>query len=901
MCGKRILAAVLLLVILLPTIVACTEQNGDSMITTPTVDSVDLPESEVNLTYTRGEGSLLLAAGQTVTVTLVGRYEILSPDELSVTHACVRTDDSTTVTLTGRAEGSSCLLALAENGESFAIPLTVWAPTPEGEVVNRARTATITGTPANSPAAEQPAMLGDGKSATKWLAFDKKAELIFAMENRIPRTVSRYTLTSANDDPVRDPKAWVLEGSADGVNWVELDRRKDESFEGRHSTNEYEIASPTTYAYYRLSITENSGGSETQLAEVALWEKGTGKPVTIPEAEARGSLTLSDTALCMAENTTVSLTAKEKGVYYATTDGDKVALIPGAEGVSLWGRGGGDATVWAFTVDGSVASCRVHVIGEGSYLNCTTAFKGVYDNAVKAVFDDDRTTSAKLSGGDVTVEYTVTDGLCAVNRYAIVSGQDDSACDPKSWILEGSVDGKSWVVLDSRTDEVFQGRQLKRIFDFENTVCYTHFRLHITANNGGKNTVITELQLFENGRFPESWALGSFSKLDDANPILLPNTVDSFVDPVSGEVVYWSNEALYNPTAVVKDGVIAVLYRSQDHPLVSRVGLALSTNGVYFDNLGAPVLYPDNDDCYPFEIGGGCEDPRVVRDADGTYYMYYTAYNRPKGLALLFVATSTDLIHWEKQGGAFDKAYGGKYANVWAKSGSVICDMVGDQFIAHKFEDGYYYMYYGEGTIYLARSTDLINWTPLEDEAGHLITPMSPRADHFDARLVECGPQAIYSEYGILLIYNGANADPQGSGDSMLIYNAYCPGQVLFDPKDPTKILERTETYFLYPEKDYELDGLVNNVCFVEGLVYYNGRWYLYYGTADSRLAVAVYTPDLRNDSALIAAIEAAEATGYEGELLSTARAALMSAYYKQAWVDDIAARLTAALSQGNP
>jgi hypothetical protein len=130
----------------------------------------------------------------------------------------------------------------------------------------------------------------------------------------------------------------------------------------------------------------------------------------------------------------------------------------------------------------------------------------------------------------------------------------------------------------------------------------------------------------------------------------------------------------------------------------------------------------------------------------------------------------------------------------------------------------------------------------------------------------------------------------------MLIYNAYCPGQVLFDPKDPTKILERTETYFLYPEKDYELDGLVNNVCFVEGLVYYNGSWYLYYGTADSRLAVAIYTPDARDDSALTAAIAAAEAAGYEGDLLSTAYAALQSAYYKQAWVDDIAARLTAAI-----
>lgn len=894
MNAKKILTAVLLLATLLPTAACSKQTQGD--VTTPADNEATVPEADATISYTRGEGSLLLAAGETVAVTLSGRYEILSPDDLTVTHACIRRGDSTTVTLTGRVEGSSCLLAVSESGESFTIPLTVWSPAPEGESVNRALTAKITCNPANSPAAEQPAMLGDGSNSTKWLVFADAAELTFALENGIPRTVSRYTLTSANDDPGRDPAAWVLEGSADGENWAVLDSRSDQVFRGRHTENSYEIEAPAAFAYYRLRITQNSGDGETQLAEVTLWEVGSGKAAAIPDANVPRSLTLSASAVCLVEGTTVALAAEEAGVYFAADNSGAVLLIPTAEGVTVWGHGSGDATVWAFTPEGAVAACKVHVIGEGSYLNCTTAFAGQYDKSVKAAFDDDRTTSVKLSGSDVTVEYTMTDALCAVNRYAIVSGTEDKACDPKSWTLEGSVNGTDWVLLDSRSDEIFQGRQLKRVFDFENTACYTHFRLHITSNNGGDKTVLTEIQLFENGPFPDSWALGNFVKLDGANPILLPNTDDSFVDPVSGDVVYWSNEALYNPTAVVKDGVIAVLYRSQDHPLVSRVGLALSTDGVHFDNLGAPVLYPDNDDCYPFEIGGGCEDPRVVRDADGTYYMYYTAYNRPSGLALLFVATSTDLIHWEKQGGAFDHAYNGKYASVWAKSGSVICDMVGDQFIAHKFGDGYYYMYYGEGTVYIARSTDLINWTPLEDEAGHLIAPMSPRADYFDARLVECGPQAIYSEYGILLIYNGANADPQGSGDSMLIYNAYCPGQVLFDPKDPTKILERTETYFLYPEKDYELDGLVNNVCFVEGLVYYDGSWYLYYGTADSRLAVATYTPDPRDDSALNAAIAAAETANYQGELLSTAYAALQSAYYKQAWVDDIAARLTAEI-----
>jgi predicted GH43/DUF377 family glycosyl hydrolase len=44
----------------------------------------------------------------------------------------------------------------------------------------------------------------------------------------------------------------------------------------------------------------------------------------------------------------------------------------------------------------------------------------------------------------------------------------------------------------------------------------------------------------------------------------------------------------------------------------------------------------------------------------------------------------------------------------------------------------------------------------------------------------------------------------------------------------------------LKPEKEYELVGQVNKVTFSEGLSYFNNKWFLYYGTADSKIAVAV-------------------------------------------------------------
>ena len=48
------------------------------------------------------------------------------------------------------------------------------------------------------------------------------------------------------------------------------------------------------------------------------------------------------------------------------------------------------------------------------------------------------------------------------------------------------------------------------------------------------------------------------------------------------------------------------------------------------------------------------------------------------------------------------------------------------------------------------------------------------------------------------------------------------------------------ETYFMKPDKPYEISGQVNHVCFVEGLVKFKNKWFLYYGTADSKIAVAV-------------------------------------------------------------
>ena len=139
----------------------------------------------------------------------------------------------------------------------------------------------------------------------------------------------------------------------------------------------------------------------------------------------------------------------------------------------------------------------------------------------------------------------------------------------------------------------------------------------------------------------------------------------------------------------------------------------------------------------------------------------------------------------------------------------------------------------------MATSDDLINWTLLKDkERGHPISVLHPRPGFFDSRLVEPGPYALYKDDGIVLIYNSSNAE--NLNDPELPKFTYAAGQALFDKDKPFKLIDRESTYFIHPDKDYEKVGEVNEVCFVEGLVYFKDQWYLYYGTADSKIAVAI-------------------------------------------------------------
>ncbi|WP_202621796.1 T9SS type A sorting domain-containing protein [Pontibacter russatus] len=82
--------------------------------------------------------------------------------------------------------------------------------------------------------------------------------------------VTNYTITSANNDPERDPLAWTLQGSNDGSSWTTIDNRYNEDFPNRSQTRTFHFNNNLSYIYYRFNFSNNSG-TFLQLAEIELY------------------------------------------------------------------------------------------------------------------------------------------------------------------------------------------------------------------------------------------------------------------------------------------------------------------------------------------------------------------------------------------------------------------------------------------------------------------------------------------------------------------------------------------------------------------------------------------------------------------------------------------------------
>lgn len=269
----------------------------------------------------------------------------------------------------------------------------------------------------------------------------------------------------------------------------------------------------------------------------------------------------------------------------------------------------------------------------------------------------------------------------------------------------------------------------------------------------------------------------------------------------------WEAAAVFNCAAIYDNGLVHLVYRATDITsngkegvYINNLGYAVSTDGVNFNRLEKPILVND----VPQELRGP-EDPRIVKIND-IFYMMYTGYGgRFPGDYRICLATSKNLIDWERKGVMLDESN---------KDASLFPEKI----------NGKYVMFHRRPPdIWLAFSDDLKNW-----HDHQLLMKVNPDSDWENEKIGIGGPP-IKTPDGWLLIYHGVSKKER----------KYSLGAAMLDLNDPSKVIARQPEPILEPALDWEINGYVPNVVFSCGQAVVEDEIIVYYGGADTAIGAA--------------------------------------------------------------
>jgi predicted GH43/DUF377 family glycosyl hydrolase len=289
------------------------------------------------------------------------------------------------------------------------------------------------------------------------------------------------------------------------------------------------------------------------------------------------------------------------------------------------------------------------------------------------------------------------------------------------------------------------------------------------------------------------------------NPVLLPDLTSD-----------WECYNVFNPSVIHHQGLFHMHYRAQGLDWISRIGYAVSADGLHWNRLRHPVLEPvDGTD------SRGVEDPRVV-EIDGVFYMTYTAYGREfhgdgapthmGGGILPMIARSHNLITWERIGpivrGEDDKDH------------VLFPRRIGGQYAAlhRRWPD-----------VWLAYSDDLRTWP--ERDMRRIYGPRPENG--WDAESVGNNGPPIETPHGWLVLNHGYAED-----------HVYHLGALLLDLEDPTRVIHRPRAAIFGPEELWEWRGDVPGVVFSGANPVVNGTVHVYYGGGDHVIGLATCALD---------------------------------------------------------
>ncbi len=312
-------------------------------------------------------------------------------------------------------------------------------------------------------------------------------------------------------------------------------------------------------------------------------------------------------------------------------------------------------------------------------------------------------------------------------------------------------------------------------------------------------------------------AVGSVNEFIGACEINTPTTIkctkfahNPLLEPIASHK--WEDVGVFNPAAFELDGTIYIIYRAQSSDGASRLGLALSHDGVYIDErLPDPIYVGRGQAETPVKpgVGSGCEDPRVTVFGD-TIYMLYTAYNGQIPRLALTRINKLDFLarNWS----AWTPPLAISQPHEANKDGVLFPEKINDAFVLfHRVEPNV--------------SIDFVKDLNFSEKGSLVNNPVAfPRNKSWDQIKIGINTPPIKTEAGWLTLYHGISQ----------IDRQYRVGAMLFDLNMPDRLIARTPYPILEAEASFEKTGVVPNVVFPCGWVLQkSGDLLIYYGGAD--------------------------------------------------------------------
>lgn len=310
-------------------------------------------------------------------------------------------------------------------------------------------------------------------------------------------------------------------------------------------------------------------------------------------------------------------------------------------------------------------------------------------------------------------------------------------------------------------------------------------------------------------------------------------------------VLPFENDSVLNPAIMQEGETIHMLYRAVRTGNYSTIGYC-KLNGakeiVQRNNI--PLLIPSTE-----EASNGIEDPRIVK-IDGVYYITYTSFDGINALGTL--STSSDLISFTNYGIIVPQFTFDEFKRL-----AECTNLINPKYFRHvrHFNRSKKVFIWDKDVIFFPRRINgklaflhrirpgiqLVLATSLDDLTRefwndyflhfneHII--LDPIGSDHESSFIGGGCPPIETIEGWLLIYHGVFDTSKG-----YVYSA---AAALLDIDNPTKVIGRLPYSLLYPELDYEKNGIVDNVIFPTGAALFDDRLYIYYGAADKCIACA--------------------------------------------------------------